>query len=62
MLMAQVAIRVENRSGKQAVSKLKRNDLTAMEMPGQNQVIAVLTRSFPDARVVRAKNMEITIR
>jgi hypothetical protein len=30
-----------------------------MEMPGQNQVIAMLTRSFPDARVVRAQNLKI---
>ena len=32
-----------------------------MEMPGQNQVIAMLTRSFPDARVVRTQNLKITL-
>jgi len=59
--MAQITIRVENRSGKQTVSILERNRLTAMQMPGQNQVIALLTRSFPDARVVRAQNLKITL-
>ena len=58
--MAEIAIRVEDRSGKQTVSILKRDHLAAMEMPGQHQVVATLTRSFPDARVVRAQNLKIT--
>ncbi len=53
ILMAEITIGVENRPGKQPVSIFESNHLTAMKMPGQNQVIALLTGSFPDARVVR---------
>ena len=59
--MAQITIRVKNRSWEQTVSILERNRLTAMQMPGQNQVVALLTRSFPDARVVCAQDLKITL-
>jgi hypothetical protein len=59
--MAHVAVRVENRSGKQTVSIFKRDQLTAMEMPGQNQVIAAFPRSFPDTRVVCTQDPIITL-
>lgn len=32
-----------------------------MQMPGQNQVVAALTRRFPDARIVRAENFNIAL-
>jgi hypothetical protein len=59
--MAQIAIRVENCPRKQTISILKRNHLATMQVPGQNQVIAVVTRSFPDVRVMRAQNLKIPI-
>ena len=59
--MTQIAVRVENRSGKQAVSKLKRNQLTAVKMPRKNEVVATLTRRLPDTRVVCAENPNIAI-
>jgi hypothetical protein len=59
--MAQITIPVENRAGKEAVAILERHHLAAMEMPGQNQVIAMLTCCLPDARVVGAQNLKITL-
>jgi hypothetical protein len=61
MLMAEIAKGVENRSGKQPISIFEGNHLTAMEMPGQNQVKATLTGGFPDARIVRTENSNIAI-
>src|SRR5262245_29560877 len=55
--VAQITIWIENCSGKQAVSVLKCNHLTTVKMPSQNQVVAMLTRRFPDARVVGAQNL-----
>jgi hypothetical protein len=60
MLMAQIAIRVEDCSRKQTISILKRDYLAAVEMPGQHQVVAKVTRGLPDARVVRAQDLKIT--
>jgi hypothetical protein len=62
LLVAQITIRVENRTGTQTVSILERNHLAAVKVPGQNQVIALPTRPFPDARIVRAENSNITFR
>lgn len=58
--MAQIAVRVENGSRKQAVSILKRDQLAAMEMPGQNQVITTLPRGSPNPRIVRAQDSKVT--
>ncbi len=59
--MTQIAIRIENRSGKQAVSVLKRNKLTAVKMPRKDEVVATLPHRLPDARVVSAENPNIAI-
>ena len=61
ILMAEVTVRVENRSGEQTVAKFKRDQLTAVEMPGKNQVVATATRRFPDARVVRAEDLNVAL-
>ena len=60
-LMGQITIRIENRSGKQAISVFKRDQLTTMKMPGENQIIAIMSGSFPDTRVVCAQDPNITI-
>ena len=59
--MAQIAIPVKNRAGKKAVSIFQRNHLTAMKMSSQDQVVATLSRSFPYAWVVCAKDSDIAV-
>lgn len=59
--MTEEAIRVQNRTRKQAVSILEGDDLTAVQVAGQDQVIAVGTGSFPDSRVMRAEDANIPI-
>ena len=59
-LMAQVVVRVKNCSGKQAVAELERNELAAMQVSGENEVIADASRRLPDPRVVRAEHSNVT--
>jgi hypothetical protein len=44
------------------ISILKRDYLAAMEMTGQNQVIAEFTSCLPGTRIVCAQNPNITVR
>ena len=60
--MGQITIRIENRSGKQAASVLKRDKLTTVKMPGPHKIIAHVLRSFPDTRVVCTQDSNVTIR
>src|SRR5207249_4796128 len=55
-LMAQIAVGVENRTGEQAVAVLEGDYLTAVEVAGQDQVVAATARRLPDARVVCAED------
>jgi hypothetical protein len=58
-LVAQIAVRVENRPGEQAVAILEGNHLAAVEVAGENQVVAAPPRRLPDVRVVGAQNLNI---
>ena len=62
--MAREAIRVEDRPRKQAVSILAGDQLAAVQMPGQDQVVAAMAACLPDSRVMRAEdsNMPICVR
>jgi hypothetical protein len=60
--MRQKAVRVKDRAGKQAVAIFKGHALATMQMPGQHQVVTLMTRSLPHARIVCAQNSNITIR
>ena len=53
-LMTQEAIGVENRGRKQAISILAGDDLTSVQVSGQDQVIAPITERFPDSWVMSA--------
>lgn len=57
--MTQVAVWIEDRPGKQAVAKLEGDHLAAVEMPGQDQIIAAPPRRLPDAWVVGTQNPTI---
>jgi hypothetical protein len=59
--MAEITVRVEKRSGIQTISILERHHLTAVKMPGQDQVVALVTRDFPDARIVGAQYLKIAV-
>jgi hypothetical protein len=61
VLMPQITIRVKQGSGKQTVSILKHNHLAAVQMPREDEIVAVLPRRLPNARVVRAQNPNIAI-
>jgi hypothetical protein len=58
--MTQEAIGVENRTRKQAVSKLAGDDLSAVQVSGQDQVIAMKV-CFPDSRIVSAEHTNMPI-
>src|SRR5262245_59971047 len=58
-LMAQITVRVETRSGKQAIAILEDNHLATVEVPSQDQVIAEPPRRLPDSRVVGAQNAKV---
>jgi hypothetical protein len=60
--MPDVTVWVEHGSGKQTIPIFKRDQLTAMEMSGEHQVIAAFTRSFPDGRVMCAQNSIVALR
>src|SRR5688572_7643638 len=55
-LMTEEAIGVEDRARKRSVPILAGNELEAMQMPGEDEVIAGVARSLPDARVVSAQD------
>jgi hypothetical protein len=59
--MAEIAIRVEKRAGKQTVPILEGDDLTAVQMTGQNQIVAVRESGLPDSRVVSAEDADVPI-
>ena len=59
--MTQEAIRVEDRPRKQAVSILAGDQLAAMQMPGQDEVVAGMAGRLPDSRVVRAQDADMPI-
>jgi hypothetical protein len=57
--MSQKAIGVEKCAWKQAVSIVPTDDLTTMEMSGEDQIVAGLAGGFPDSRVVSAQHSDI---
>ncbi len=57
--MAQDAVRVEDRTRKQAVAELPGNDLAAVQMSGQDQVVAGVPARLPDARIMCAQDADI---
>ena len=60
-VMTQEAIRVEDRPRKQAVSILAGHQLAAMQVPGQDEVVAGIAGCLPDSRVVRAQDADMPI-
>jgi hypothetical protein len=59
--MTRVAIAVEHRARKQAVSILEADDLAAVQVPGQDQVIPGVANGFPDSRVVSAQHADMPV-
>ena len=59
--MTQEAVGVENRTGKQAVSILAGDDLAAVQVSGQDEVVAGMAACSPDVRVVRAQDADMPI-
>ena len=59
MLMVEITVRVEKRSGIKSISILERDHLAAVEMPGQDEVEAPLSRGFPNVRIVCAQDLKI---
>ena len=60
--MAEIAVRIENGARKQPVAEFIGDELTSMEMPGQDEVITALPRRFPDTRIMRAQDANIPVR
>jgi len=58
--MAQEAIWVEKRAGKEAVPVLAENELEAVQMSGQDEVVAKKARGLPDFRIVSAQDADVT--
>jgi hypothetical protein len=59
--VTQETVRVEDCSGKQAVSILTGNELAAMQVPGQDEVVAGMAGCLPDSRVMRAQDADMAI-
>ena len=59
--MTQEAIRVEECAGEQAVSILAGDQLAAVQVPGQNQVVAGMLRCLPDSRVMSTQDADMSI-
>lgn len=59
--MTQEAIRVEDRPRKQAVSILAGDQLAAMQVPGQNEVVTDMAGCLPDSRVMSAQDSDMPI-
>ena len=59
MLMSQEAIRVEERTGEEAVPILAHDDLATVQVPGQDEVIAAIAARLPDPRVVSAQDFDV---
>ena len=54
-------MRIKNCTREQAVSILEGDDLTAVQVAGQHQVVAVRADGFPDSRVMSAEDANIPI-
>lgn len=61
-LMVQVAVRVKERSGIQAIAVFESHELAAVEMAGKNEIKATLSRRLPDARVMGAQHAHMAFR
>ena len=59
--MAEAGVRVEERRRKQVVSELAGDDLTAVQVPGEDELETRVAGSLPDARVVRAQDADVPI-
>src|SRR5688500_4071315 len=57
----QEAIGIENRTRIQAVSVCAGDDLAAVQMSGQDQVIAAMMECFPNSRVMSAQDADVPI-
>ena len=60
-LVTQEAIRIEDGPGIQAVSLLPGDQLAAMQMPGEDEVVAGTAGCLPDSRVVSAQDPDMPI-
>ena len=58
-LMTQEAIRVEKSTREKTVSILAHDDLAAVEVSGQDQVIAAIAARLPDPWVMRAQDPDV---
>ena len=59
--MAEAGVFVEESRRKQAASKLAGDELTAVEVPGEDELEARVAGSLPDAWVVRAHHADVPI-
>ena len=59
--MSQEAVRVEDRSRKQAAPILAGDQLAAVQVPGQDEVVTGMTGGLPDPRVMRAQDADMRI-
>lgn len=60
MVLTQHAVRVEQHPWHQTVSILPGDNLTAMQMAGENQMVAVSAVAFPASGVVATEDADIT--
>jgi hypothetical protein len=59
--MTQEAIGIENRTRKQAVPIFAGDDLAAVQVAGQDQVITGMAKCFPDSRIMSAQYADMPI-
>src|SRR5262245_24593575 len=60
-VIVQETVRVEERSRKQSGAILAGDQLAAMEVPCQDEVVAGVAGCLPDSRVVRAQNADMPL-
>lgn len=59
--MTEKAVRIEQRSREEAIPLRPRDDLAAVKVSSENQVVGVVTRGLPNARVMGAQDSYVPV-